>query len=72
MNNIDLIVNSYNLKIQNKIFAELDKIEKANALYFERSNETKFEFMKKIQTEKIKVKELKVYLKYLKEEINLN
>lgn len=71
MNNIDLIVNSYNLKIQNKIFAELDKIEEANALYFERSNETKFEFMKKIQTEKIKVKELKVYLKYLKEEINL-
>lgn len=71
MNNIDLIVNSYNLKIQNKIFNELDKIEEAKALYFESCNKTKFEFKKKIQSEKIKVTESKVYLKYLKGEINL-
>ena len=71
MNNIDLIVNSYNLKMQNKIFDELDKIEEAKALYFELSNKTKDKFKQKINKEKIKINESKVYLKYLKGEINL-
>lgn len=70
MNNIDLILNSYNIKHQNKIFKELDKIQEAKALYFELSNETKQAFMQKIKPHKVKVDESKVHLKYLKEEIH--
>lgn len=57
--------------MQNKIFDELNKIEEAKALYFELSNKTKAEFKQKINKEKIKINESKVYLKYLKGEINL-
>ncbi|MFA5720455.1 MAG: ABC transporter permease subunit [Acholeplasmataceae bacterium] len=69
MSNIDLILNSYNIKQQNKIFKELDKIQEAKALYFELSNETKQAFIQKIKPHKVKVDESKVHLKYLKEEI---
>ncbi len=69
MNNIDQIQSSYNLRIQNQIFSEEDKITEAREAYFVRRNGVRLEYNEKIKAEQLKITELKVNKKYLKEEI---
>ncbi|MGI6781415.1 MAG: ABC transporter permease subunit [Acholeplasmataceae bacterium] len=68
MNNIDQIQSSYNLRIQNQIFSEEDKITEAREAYFVRRNGVRLEYNEKIKAEQLKITELKVNKKYLKEE----
>ncbi len=70
MNNIDQIQSSYNLTIQREIFSEQDKIIEAKQAYFLRCNGIKIDYNEKIEKEQLKITELKVNKKYLKEETN--
>lgn len=70
MNNIDQIQSSYNLTIQREIFSEQDKIVEAKQAYFLRCNGIKIDYNEKIEKEQLKITELKVNKKYLKEETN--